>query len=472
EHHRGRPARVPARGVRRLGRRPLAVRAGRADLASRRPHAAAGQRRGAERAGLDAALQGRHRRRVRGGPRRRLLPARARDHPRRDHRPVRPRRAGRPGDRRRRAPAAGRAAARRWRAVPPHALGQRADRRQRLLLRRDRAREGDPAPPRRRRHQDRPDRLRRRGPGRRRGRPGPGGGLQDHRPAHRRGLRPAERHHERRPRRDRGHRQPRGGAVRRPDRLRRPRRPHQRPAQGPDDHRRGPPRDGEVDARARPVPRGLDPEQHDQRLLQPRDDALGDHHAPALGRGEGAAQPHPQRQHERGRLGQARQEDGRGVQRADVHRRLAQHDHDGDPCEGQAAQAAPRPQADRHRLHAADELGQEGRVTPARGVGVLPPDQAPGQGARGADHRALPAQPRPRAAQRQAPDDERPARVRLAGAGRRHGDPAAPRRRLREGVHPPRRGRPDRGQAPQRPHPRPHRRLPGPLLPLRRHGSL
>ena len=30
-------------------------------------------------------------------------------------------------------------------------------------------------------------------------------------------------------------------------------------------------------------------------LLQPGDDALRDHHAPALGRGEGAAEPHPQR---------------------------------------------------------------------------------------------------------------------------------------------------------------------------------
>ena len=37
---------------------------------------------------------------------------------------------------------------------------------------------------------------------------------------------------------------------------------------------------------------------------------------------------------------------------------------------------------------------------------------------------------------------------------------------------PPRRGRPDRRQAPQRPHPRHHRGLPGPLLPLRRHGPL
>ena len=39
-------------------------------------------------------------------------------------------------------------------------------------------------------------------------------------------------------------------------------------------------------------------------------------------------------------------------------------------------------------------------------------------------------------------------------------------------VDPPRRGRPDRGQAPQRPDPRHHGGLPGPLLPLRRHGAL
>ena len=40
---------------------------------------------------------------------------------------------------------------------------------------------------------------------------------------------------------------------------------------------------------------------------------------------------------------------------ADVHRRLAQHDDDGDPGQGPPAQAAPRPAADRHRLHAADD---------------------------------------------------------------------------------------------------------------------
>ena len=45
-------------------------------------------------------------------------------------------------------------------------------------------------------------------------------------------------------------------------------------------------------------------------LLQPGDDALRDHDAAALGRGEGPAQPHPQRQDERRRLGQAGPQDG------------------------------------------------------------------------------------------------------------------------------------------------------------------
>ena len=79
---------------------------------------------------------------------------------------------------------------------------------------------------------------------------------------------------------------------------------------------------------------------------------------------------------------------------------------------------------------------QEGRVPPGRGLGVLPPDQAARQGARRPDRRALPAQPWPRAALRQAPDDERPARVRLDRAGRRHRDAAAPRGRLREASRP------------------------------------
>ena len=58
----------------------------------------------------------------------------------------------------------------------------------------------------------------------------------------------------------------------------------------------------------------------------------------------------------------------------------------------------------------------------------------------------------------------------IARAGLRHGDAAASRGHVRQGVDPPRRGRPDRGQAPQRPDRRPGARLPGSLLALRRHG--
>ena len=87
-----------------------------------------------------------------------------------------------------------------------------------------------------------------------------------------RGLRPAQRHHGRRPRRDRGDRQPGGRPLRRAHRLRRPRRPHQRPARRPDDHRRGASRHGEVDAGSGLLSGGLDPQQPEQRLLQPGDD--------------------------------------------------------------------------------------------------------------------------------------------------------------------------------------------------------
>ena len=36
-----------------------------------------------------------------------------------------------------------------------------------------------------------------------------------------------------------------------------------------------------------------------------------------------------------------------------------EHDDDGDPGQGPPAQAAPRPAADRHRLHAADDSGKK-----------------------------------------------------------------------------------------------------------------
>ncbi len=103
------------------------------------------------------------------------------------------------------------------------------------------------------------------------------------------------------------------------------------------------------------------------------------------------------------------EQDRAGVAGAAVHRRLPQPDDDGDPRQGAPPEAAQRPQSDHHRLHAADDLGQEGRIPPARGLGVLPPDQALGQGTRGARRRVVAAQPWPRGASGQEANAVRPA---------------------------------------------------------------
>ena len=205
------------------------------------PDAPAGLRRRAERARLDADLEGRDRRRQRADRRRRLLPAGARDDLRRDRRPLRPRRAGRPRHRGGRAPAPWRAGAGRRSAVPPHAVGQRPDRRQRRLLRDDRAREGDPAAARRRGHQDRADGVRRRGRRRRRVDVaqqeiyaiGEKRQQEDYAPLSRSWRPPSTRSRRSRKRRHQ---------RRRADRVRRPRRAHQRLLRRPDDHRRRAPR--------------------------------------------------------------------------------------------------------------------------------------------------------------------------------------------------------------------------------------
>ncbi len=86
-----------------------------------------------------------------------------------------------------------------------------------------------------------------------------------------------------------------------------------------------------------------------------------------------------------------------------------EHVAHGDPGQVPPAQAAAQPQARRHRLPPAHELGQEGRVPPAGGLRVLPCAQAARQGARGPGHRDLAAEPWFGAACRQAARDVRPA---------------------------------------------------------------
>src|SRR5690625_2245299 len=159
-------------------------------------------------------------------------------------------------------------------------------------------------------------------------------------------------------------------------------------------------------------------------------------HAPAVGRSPGADEPHARRFHGRPRLAGdgPRHEPHRRC--AAVHGRLGEHVADGDPRQVPSAEAEARPAARGDRLPAADELGQEGRIAPAGGLRVLARAETAGQGDRGAGDRDLAAEPRQRAAHRQDPHDERPARVRLDRAGRGPDPADPPRGLLREGVRP------------------------------------
>ena len=114
-----------------------------------------------------------------------------------------------------------------------------------------------------------------------------------------------------------------------------------------------------------------------------------DHHAAAVGGGRDPVVADAVRVDERAGLAEDRPADERDLRRAAVHRRLAEHDDDGDPGEGAAAQAAQRPEVDRGGLPAADDVGQAGGVAAAGGQRVLPADEAAGQGTRGAGDRDL-----------------------------------------------------------------------------------
>ena len=229
----------------------------------------------------------------------------------------------------------------------------------------------------------------------------------------------------------------------------------------------------EVDARPGPVPGGVDPQQPDQRLLQPGDDASPRSRMRLL-----SAEAKVPLNHIRN--GQLSEDDWTKLARKMGEVSSAPVFIDDSPnMTMMEIRAKARRLKQRHdlRLVVIDymQLMTSGKKVESRQLEVSEfsrqikllakelevPIIALSQLNRGPEQRS----------------DKRPMlsdlrESRLPRAGRRHGDPAAPRGPLRARVHPPRRGRPDRGQAPQRPHPRHHRGLPGPLLALRRHGAL
>ena len=187
---------------------------------------------------------------------------------------------------------------------------------------------------------------------------------------------------------------------RRADRLPRAGRDAGRPpAVGPH-HRRGPAVDGEDEPRAQHRAARRHEDEHDGRLLQPRDveGAAVPAHAHVRGRHRRAPAAH--RVPGRARLPEADPRDGGARRGADLHRRLGVDRRAGDARQGPAPQGRARPRPHHHRLHPADagprplrEPRHRARVDLARPEGAR-------QGAERARRRAVAAEPRARAAAR------------------------------------------------------------------------
>ncbi len=111
-------------------------------------------------------------------------------------------------------------------------------------------------------------------------------------------------------------------------------------------------------------------------------------------------------------------------------RRFTEPDHDGDSSEGAASETTPRPAAGSHRLHSADDFGQEGGESTTGSVRVLQANQASGQGIGHSGGGPLSVEPGGRNTNRQEACARGPSRIRVFGAGRRLGHLAASRRHV------------------------------------------
>ena len=171
-------------------------------------------------------------------------------------------------------------------------------------------------------------------------------------------------------------------------------------------------------------------------------------------------------------LDEARRDPRPHQRRPALHRRQPQHDAGRDPRQVPPAQAEGRPEARRHRLPAADDVAaRRSRPASRRSREFSRALKLHGEGAPGARHRALAAEPWPRAARRQEARHLRPARVRARSSRTPTWSSCctarAPTRRTTRARARPTSSSPSTATA----RPTPSRWLPRHLLPLRRHAD-
>ncbi len=378
----------------------------------------------------------RHHRGRRRPPARRLLPAGQRHHLRRDDRPVGAPRADRHRHGRRGPGARGQPGSDRGPGLPVIARRADADGRLRCPVRPHRRAQGGPAEPDRGRGTDRRGRLR--GHAGRPGgnRPGRGRAVRGLRASARRRLQPAQAAAPRGVRPPGLPAHPSRRDQRRADRLPRSRRPdHRPPAVRPRDRGRAAVgRQDEPGPQHRRVRRDQQHAAQVGRHLQPGDEQGAAGAPPALVRRRDRQPAPADRVPRRDGLRRRVEGDDLALRGADLHRRHAQHQHDGAAHEGAPAPGGGRARPRDRGLPPAHAVvdDHEGRQPRAGGLGDQPRPQGAGPRAQGPGRRPVPALAPARDAGIEGAAAVRPARVR----NRRHpggpgGRPAGPDPRSR-----------------------------------------